>query len=158
PNVTTHTGKDKPYGYVDWWPTSLYVNCEKPPYDDPAVRWALSYFIDRQQMIDVAYDGAGSISGLPLPLSPDSKELQPFAEGISDLLKQYPTTEFNPDKGAKMLTDAGWKKDGGSWTKGGQKLTVPIEAFVVMDDIGQVVVQQLKKQGIDSSYNDPPDF
>ncbi|HEY7033668.1 MAG TPA: ABC transporter substrate-binding protein [Thermomicrobiales bacterium] len=155
PNITTHTGKEKPYGYVDWWPTSLYVNCEKPPFDDPAVRWALSYFIDRQQVIDVAYDGAGSISSLPMPTYPG---LQPFAEGVADLLQQYPTTEFNPDKGAKMLTDAGWTKDGGNWTKNGEKLSVPIEAFVVMDDIGPVIVQQLKNQGIDSAYSDPPDF
>jgi peptide/nickel transport system substrate-binding protein len=155
PKITTHTGTEKPYGYVDWWPTSLYVNCEKEPFTDPAVRWALSYFIDRQQVIDVALDGAGSISALPLPTYPG---LQPFAEGVADLLQQYPTTEFNPDKGAKMLTDAGWTKDGGNWTKNGKQLEVPIEGFNVMDDIAPVIVQQLKNQGIKSGYNDPPDF
>src|SRR5215467_4165373 len=26
PKITTHTGQNPPYGYVDWWPLSLYVN------------------------------------------------------------------------------------------------------------------------------------
>ena len=33
PNIITHTGTELPYGYVDWWPTSLYVNNEREPFD-----------------------------------------------------------------------------------------------------------------------------
>ncbi len=156
PKITTHTGNEKPYGYVDWWPTSLYVNCEKEPYSDPDVRWALSYFIDRQQVIDVALGGAGSISQLPLPTYPG---LLPFIEGISDLLQKYPTTEFNPDKGAQLLQSKGWQKDGdGNWAKDGKVLEVPIESFTVMADIGPVIAEQLRRQGVKSSYSMPPDF
>ena len=36
------TGQKPPYGYVDWWPISLYVNNEVKPFDDKDVRWALS--------------------------------------------------------------------------------------------------------------------
>ena len=60
PEIITHTVTESPYGYVDWWPTSLYVNTESEPFSDPNVRWALSYFIDREQIIDVALAGAGS--------------------------------------------------------------------------------------------------
>src|SRR3712207_1649085 len=48
PKITTHVGSQPPYGYVDWWPTGLYFNCERPPFDDAALRWAVSYFIDRK--------------------------------------------------------------------------------------------------------------
>ncbi|MGH2617299.1 MAG: ABC transporter substrate-binding protein, partial [Thermomicrobiales bacterium] len=33
PAIITHTGTESPFGYVDWWPTSLYVNNETPPFD-----------------------------------------------------------------------------------------------------------------------------
>jgi peptide/nickel transport system substrate-binding protein len=156
PNITTHTGNEPPFGYVDWWPTSLYVNNQREPYSDPAVRWALSYFIDRQQVIDVALGGAGSVSQLPLPTYPP---LQPFIESVSDLLQQYPTTEFNPDKGAEMLTGAGWTRSGDdNWTKNGQTLSAHIESFQVMNDIGAVIAEQLRRQGVDSSYTEAPDF
>ncbi len=39
--------RESPYGYVDWWPHSLYVNNEVAPWSDKNVRWALSYYIDR---------------------------------------------------------------------------------------------------------------
>ena len=58
PKVITHTGNNPPYGYQDWWPTSLFFNCEIAPFNNPDVRWALSYYIDRKQVIDVAYGGA----------------------------------------------------------------------------------------------------
>jgi len=156
PNIVTHTGKEKPFGYVDWWPTSLYVNNEREPYSDPNVRWALSYFIDREQVIQVALDGAGSIWPLPLPSYPG---LQPFIDSAADLLEQYPTLEHNPDKGAELLTSSGWAKNGdGKWEKDGTVLNVPIETFQVMADIGPVIVEQLKRQGVDASYSEPPDF
>jgi len=47
PKITTHTGQKPPYGYVDWWPISLYVNNDVKPFDDKDVRWALSYYLDR---------------------------------------------------------------------------------------------------------------
>ncbi len=155
PNITTHTGTEKPYGYVDWWPTSLYVNNEREPFTDPAVRWALSYYIDRDQIIDVALGGAGSKWPLPIPSYPG---LQPFVDAAADLLAEFPTLEFNPEKGDAMLTGAGWAKEDGMWKKDGQGINVPIESFQVMADIGPVIVEQLKNQGIEASYAQPPDF
>jgi len=33
PKVITHSGQNPPYGYLDWWPLSLYVNNEVKPFD-----------------------------------------------------------------------------------------------------------------------------
>ena len=57
PNITTFTGKELPWGNVDWWPTSLYLNCKRAPFDNPKFRWAVSYMIDRQTLIDVGWGG-----------------------------------------------------------------------------------------------------
>ncbi len=113
PKTTTHSGSNPPYGYVDWWPMSLFVNNTKPPFNDPDLRWAISYFIDRQQLIDFGLNGVGIASPLPMPPYPG---LKPYMDSIGDLLQQYPTNEFNPDKGATLLMKKGWKKGSdGMW-------------------------------------------
>ena len=156
PAIITHTFKDPPYGYEDWWPTSLYVNNEREPYNDKDVRWALSYFIDRQQLIEVALGGAGEPAVLPMPTYPG---LQPFFDAVKDLLQQYPTNEFNPEKGAALLQGKGWQKNAdGFWEKDGKVLQAPIESFTVMADIGPVIAEMLRRQGVQSSYAMPPDF
>ena len=155
PAIITHTFSDPPYGYVDWWPTSLYVNNEREPFNDPDVRWALSSFIDRDQVIEVALAGAGSTWPLPLPSYPG---LQPFVETISDLLEEYPTLEFNPEKGAALLEGKGWAKNAdGIWAKDGTTLDVDIISFAVMADIGPVIAEQLRQQGVNASFAMPPD-
>jgi len=79
PKVTTHSGREAPYGYTDWWPLSLYVNCSKKPFDDKDVRWALSYYINREQIIEVGYSGYGSTWPLPMPSYPP---LRPYVDAV----------------------------------------------------------------------------
>jgi peptide/nickel transport system substrate-binding protein len=156
PKIITHTGNKSPYGYMDWWPTSLYFNCEKEPYSNPDVRWAVSYYLDRQQIIDVAYGGASVPSPLPMPQYPP---LQPYFDQVKDLLQQYPTNTYDPKKGDALLEKNGFKKGSdGIWADSkGNKLKFDIFGWTVFADIGPVVAQMLKKHGIDASYSMPPD-
>ena len=155
--VTTWTGREAPFGNVDWWPHSLYLNNEKAPYDDPDIRWAISYYLDRDQIIDIGWSGASSPSTLFVP---DYPGLKPYVEAVQDLIDKYPYLEFNKDKGDALLTGKGWKKDGdGMWQDAtGKPVNLEIISFFDFTGVGPVVVEQLKRAGIAATYAEPPDM
>src|ERR1019366_10197550 len=157
PKITTYTGRKPPYGYVDWWPISLYVNNDVKPFDDKDVRWALSYYIDRGQLIDVGYLGASQVSALPMP---DYLPLRPYFDADTDLLEKYNTLEFNPKKGDALLSGKGWKKAAdGYWTKDGERIKVDIIGFGAAGPaMGPLLTEMLKRHGVDSAFSMPPDF
>jgi peptide/nickel transport system substrate-binding protein len=156
PNVITHTYDEPPYGYVDWWPTALYVNHEEPPFDEVDVRWALSFFIDREQMIEVAYDGAGSTSPLPMPSYPG---LDPYVNSVSDLLEENDTLEFNPERGQELMQQAGFELNGsGWWARDGEHLQMTLNGGEIFADIGPIIAEMLRQNGIDAEFAQPPDW
>jgi peptide/nickel transport system substrate-binding protein len=156
PNVITHAMRKKPYGYVDWWPNNIGFNALEEPYSNPEVRWAVSYAIDRQQAIDVAYDGAGQFNNLFLP---DYASLKPFKDAIADLLEQYPTNKYDPAKSAELLQKNGYAKNkDGFWEKGGQVLKLDMGGWQIYADIGPVVAEQLRKNGFDANFSMPADY
>jgi len=157
PKALSWTGKNPPYGYVDWWPHSLYVNTKVAPWSDKDVRWALSYYIDRSKIVQVAWSGASKETPLPLP---DYPPLKPYFDAVAPLLKTYNTLEYNPAKGDALLTKKGWKKNSaGMWLdEKGQPVKLDIISFFDFTSVGPVVVELLKRGGIDSSYSEPPDI
>ena len=155
--ITTHAGRQAPYGYLDWWPVSMYVNTTVAPFDNPDVRWALSLMINRPQVIDVGWSGANTISTLPMPPYPP---LQRYFDKVSDLLKEYDTSAFDPDKAGQLLEKAGFTKNGeGKWVDA-SGAPLKLEVFVpdFLNGMGMVVVQQLKDQGIEVTPSNPPDW
>ncbi len=158
PKVVTHSGRKGPYGYKDWWPLSLYANCSTEPFNDPDVRWALSYYLNRQQIIDVAYGEESGIVPTPLPM-PQYPALTPYFDAVKDLLDKYDTTAFDKAKGDQLLQAKGWKKGGdGIWVDPrGNPAKYEILGFEFLSNIGPVVATQLKKAGFDVSWTMPPD-
>lgn len=158
PKITTHSGQKPPFGYRDWWPISLYVNNEKPPFNDKDIRWALSHYIDRQQLIEVGYLGASEVSPLPMP---DYAPLQPYKDAIKDLLTKYDTLAFDRKKADAILTGKGYKKGAdGMWANAqGEKINLDIIGFGSSGPaLGPVLTEILKRNGINASMSLPPDF
>ena len=64
---------------------------------------------------------------------------------------------YNPAKSAQLLTADGWKKVGGTWTKGGKKLTVLLIAISSSPESGrmlQAVQGYLQKAGMVASVRE----
>jgi len=158
PKVQSWTGNESPYGYLDWWPNSLWMNDQLPPYNDPNIRKAISLTINRDQINDVLYDGAKIATVYPFPLYPG---LQKFAD--SDLVKtqlaKYNPGEFNLDKSAELMTKAGFAKNGdGLWEKDGKTINGTIDGFEgIHSDIVPLLVEMLRTGGFDAAVDFSPD-
>jgi len=157
PNVQNVFVAKNPSTNHVWQQTSPYMaannvvtmlfNTTKAPLNDPKVRQAISYAINRQQLATQGESGyeapATSSSGLLLPA------------GQSLLSSQYandlPATG-DAAKAASILTSDGWTKSGGKWTKNGQKLSFtlkdPSNFTDYYSDI-QLIATQLNAQSFD---------
>ena len=147
-------GNKPPYGVASGAIITMGFNCAKAPFDDPEVRWAINYALDRKQVNDVVYKGSQEVSTLPFALLPT---LMPYAEAAQDLLKKYPVDAPNPARTAQILEAKGWKKDTeGFWAKGGQRFPMTVllpPGF--FQDIGPIFTQQLRRAGFDASFKSP---
>jgi peptide/nickel transport system substrate-binding protein len=104
---------------------SLFVNTTKAPLNDPAVRQAISYGIDRQQLSQQGETGyeppTSSSSGLMLPV--DNSYVSPSQS--NDL-----PAAGDPAKVASILKADGYTKVNGKWSKNGKTI-----AFKISDPI-----------------------
>ncbi len=112
------------------------VNTTKPPFDNPAVRGALNYALDRAQIVQAAYFGQATPAG---PLSP---ALRDWALPVAD----FPCYRPDPAKAKALLQQAG--------------LTLPVKLVLnvlgslpLVVDIAQVVQAQANQAGFEITLN-----
>lgn len=157
PNLDTWTGKKKPYGYLDWWPISVQFCTQKPPFDNPKVRWAVAYALNQQQVVDVGWGGAGDPTNIIYPAFP---KLMTYVDGIKDILEKYNPLEFNLEKSAALMTEAGFTKNAeGYWAdKDGVVPDSDIYAAVpLFSDLAPSIAEQLRQAGFKCEHKAPQD-
>lgn len=109
--------------------TLVGMNTSKPPFDNPKVREALNYALNRDEIVQAALFGAGTAGG---PLSPALKE---WAADV----KSFPCYTPSAAKSQELLKAAG--------------ITTPLAVTMLVlprqdiRDIAQVVQAQLNKSG-----------
>ena len=110
---------------------ALYLNNAVEPFNDVRVRQALCYAVDKQAIIDLAFDGFGFPIG--------SSMYPAFSKYFDDELTDY--YPHDTDKAKELLAAAGYP-DGFSMT-----ITVPSN-YQPHIDTAQVIVEQLKEVGV----------
>ena len=93
----------------------LILNTEAAPLDDPRVRQALAYAIDREQVVDVLL--SGTVPVLQSPVRPEQLGYAPAFEGYA----------HSPERAAGILEGAGWVRGAdGIFAKNGTRLEIPL--------------------------------
>ncbi len=154
PRLTTWSGRQAPYGYLDFWPVSLGFNNLEEPFSDPQVRWAINFAIDRQQLVEVGWQGSGSPTLLPFPNFPPMRQ---YTGQIQDLLEKYPVGLCDLARSAQLMEERGWKKEGGFWTRKGERIKIIIDIFPGFQDLTPVLVEQLRRGGFDADFRSTSD-
>jgi peptide/nickel transport system substrate-binding protein len=109
----------------------LFVNTARKPFDNDKVRQAISYAVDRKQIVDAVALGEGDVTG---PIAP---ALTQFALPVT----QYPSYTRDVDKAKQLLQEA---------NVGPIEFTMLTETSepAYAKDIAQLVQQQLADVGI----------
>lgn len=154
PAITTHAGNESPYGYLDWWPNSLWMNTRIEPYSDARVRRAIGRAINRELINEILYEGAQIATIYPFPLYPG---LQAFVDSpaVQALVEKYQPGKYDPDESAALMTEAGYTMNGqGLWEKDGATVNATIHGFEgIHSDIVPILVEMLRNAGFDASIN-----
>lgn len=133
--------KDAPYSWPDPCPRLLMVQNATPPLDKKEVRWALSNLIDRQAVVDLAYEGATT----PLwGLWPEYSGYESTFAAIQDLREQYQPGTTDTDQATQLFEQAGVSPE----DLGTLRFVVNADSNEEMR-AAQVVADQLIAGGID---------
>ena len=110
---------------------ALYLNHAEKPFDDLRVRQALCYAVDREQIIDLAFDGYGSPIG--------SSMYPAFGKYFDDSLSSY--YPHDVEKAKALLAEAGYPN--------GFEMTITVPSnYQPHVDTAQVIAEQLRAVGI----------
>ena len=113
---------------------ALYLNNAVEPFNDIRVRQAMCYAVDRQYVLDMAFDGQGFLIG--------SNVFPAFTKYFDDSLTNY--YEFNQTEAKRLLSEAGYP-DGFDMT-----ITVP-QNYDPHVATGEVIADKLKEVGINAT-------
>ena len=146
-NVTTWSGQEPPYGYLDWWPLSLGFNAQEPPYDEPAFRWAVNHAINRGAVSGGWLAGSGAAN--PIAVPPDFPRLRHYTAQVQDLLEEYPVGTVRSDsQRGPLMQESGWQQDAeGIWTRDGTRARILLDISQTFQDIAPILVEQLQRAG-----------
>lgn len=121
----------------------LFVNTAKAPLDKPEVRQALSYAIDRQELVDTALEGVAGTA---------AKSFWPsnYPWSVNDDLEGYP---FDQERAKELLEEAGLTWDGKAWIYNGKPLEITIKTYTARPankPSSEMIAAQLGKIGINA--------
>ncbi|MEZ4732989.1 MAG: ABC transporter substrate-binding protein [Caldilineaceae bacterium] len=139
---------EAPYAWYDPCPRALLFQHAHEPWNNADLRKAISSLIDREQIVNLAYEGATATAST---IWPQYSGLEPYFDAISEIVADSPVT-YDAAQAEAFFAAAGYERDAdGFWSSNGERL-----APVLLTDAGtpesikvaQVVADQLEAGGV----------
>ncbi len=143
-----------PYAWVDPCSRLLSFNTMQAPWDAKEMRWAVSYAIDHEAIVEQVYQGTTFPSRHFFPAYPP---LERYVGLLDDtgLYERYPILAHDPQQARERIAAQGWREgDDGFYTKDGETLQLEIYAHAAsadMQGIGSTIAEQLQTVGISAT-------
>ena len=102
------------------------LNCSRPPFNNPAVRKAMNFAIDREKILNTIYEGRGRLAKGPLP----------------DVLRRWDIAtryDYNPDKARELIRKEGFE---------GRTIYFYITADQEIIDMAEVLQSYIRAAGL----------
>ena len=140
-----------PWAWLDPCPRYLELTYAKYPWNIPEVRRAISYLIDREEIVRVAYENSTYATWTCLPLYKPNIE---YMKHVEDLVEKYEPMKYDPKKAEEIFKALGFTKgpDGVWVTPNGTRLELTLYVpapWIEKRRIAVVLIEQLKRGGID---------
>ena len=154
--MSTWTGREPPYSYMTPWAITLGFNNMEAPFDDPEIRRAINFAINREQLVEIGWQNSGDYALLPLP---DVPQMQPYFAAATDLVARYEIGVHDTARTATIMSRKGWAwGPDGFWMKDGETFSLVIDIFAHFQDLTPILVAQLQAAGFDASFRMTSDY
>jgi peptide/nickel transport system substrate-binding protein len=149
PKLRSWNDKGPVWGAPDGCGYVLSFNNMKAPWNNPDVRIAINYAIDRQQLATIGYANSDHPTVVPFSGYMAARWLP---AGLQSVIDKWGRDKPDPAKVTQHMTAAGYAKNAnGMWAKDGQTLKVPIVVAKGFDPLAPILPVQLKKAGFDAT-------
>ncbi len=149
PDLVSWRKEGPSWGTADACGYILGLNNVVAPFDNPDVRWAINFAIDRQKLVTLAYED--STVPMVLPLS-SFGGVMAYADKVQDLVDASGIANQDLTKVEEHMTAAGYTKDGeGFWVDGsGARVVMTMISTGGLRPMGPALAQQLRDAGFDA--------
>ena len=145
PKVRSWFNEGPVYGAADGCVYQMSLNNAK--YTDVNVRLAMNYAIDRQEIADLAYQGAT----YPLVMPVSSYVMGAWGPILQPIMDKYERDLPSQEKVDEYMDLAGYSKNAdGIWEKDGQVADITIVVPQPWAPLGPVLAEQLTRAGFDA--------